>query len=81
MDTKDAIRQFIRTNFLFGSTNHFDDDDSFMENGIIDSTGVLELVSFVEEKFDIDVKDDELVPDNFDSTGKLAEYITRKQVV
>ena len=79
MNTKDAIREFIRTNFLFGNTNHLNDEDSFMESGIIDSTGVLELVSFVEEKFNIDVKDDELVPDNFDSTSKLAEYVAYKQ--
>lgn len=79
METTEAIREFIRTTFLFGSSNHFSDDDSFMENGIIDSTGVLELVSFVEGRFDIDVKDDELVPENFDSTSKLAEYVARKQ--
>ena len=77
MDTKDAIRQFIRTNFLFGSTNHFDDDDSFMENGIIDSTGVLELVSFVEEKFDIEEIPEEEA-EKIQTVGDAIEYIKDK---
>ncbi len=73
------FRDFIKENFLFGSDGEsFVDDDSFLEKGIIDSTGVLELVSFMEEEFGIDVKDDELVPDNFDSINKLTQYIQRK---
>jgi len=73
------IRDFIINNALFGSTEvEFKDDDSFLEKGIIDSTGVLELVSFVEENFGIEVNDEELIPDNFDSVAKLGEYIQRK---
>ncbi len=79
MDINQEIRQFIQNNFLFGTCEQeFDDDDSFMENGIIDSTGVLELVSFVEERFGVEVQDDELIPDNLDSVNKLTEYVTRK---
>jgi len=79
VDIKQKIRKFIQNNFLFGTCEQeFDDDDSFMENGIIDSTGVLELVSFVEERFGVEVQDDELIPDNLDSVNKLTEYITRK---
>lgn len=64
---------------MFGaSEQNFDDDDSFMETGIIDSTGVLELVSFVEERFDIEVRDDELIPENLDSANNLTRYVTRK---
>jgi acyl carrier protein len=54
------------------------DEDSLLENGIIDSTGVLELVAFVEEKFQISVEDEELVPENFDSIRKIASFIQRK---
>jgi acyl carrier protein len=76
---KKEIKDFIQKNFLFASNiSDFGDDDSFMEKGIIDSTGVLELVSFVEERFNVSVEDDELVPDNLDSTNKLAGYISRK---
>ena len=79
---KEKFRCFIVENFMFGSDNNsFHDDDSFLEKGIIDSTGVLELVSFVEDEFGIDVKDDELVPDNFDSINNLAEYINTKSNV
>ena len=65
---------------LFGSSDRtFNDEDSFLEKEIIDSTGVLELVSFVEERFGIEVGDEELIPDNFDSINKLGEYVRRKQ--
>jgi acyl carrier protein len=49
-----------------------------MENGIIDSTGILELVSFIEQKFDFRVGDEDLVPDNFDSVNNLVDYIKKK---
>ncbi|UCF07051.1 MAG: acyl carrier protein [bacterium] len=79
MECKQQIRDFIIENFLFGSSDApFGDDESFLESGIIDSTGILELVSFVEERFDIEVKDEELIPDNFDSVGKLVGYINNK---
>ena len=79
MDRKELIRNFIKENFLFGSNDtEIHDEDSFLENGIVDSTGVLELVSFVENEFGIEVKDEELVPENFDSIEKLAQYIERK---
>ncbi len=80
MDSKEKIRHFIIETFLFGASDStFDDDDSFLQLGIIDSTGVLELVSFVEEEFEIDVKDEELIPDNFDSLNKLVAYINDKR--
>ncbi|OQX83602.1 MAG: acyl carrier protein [Candidatus Latescibacteria bacterium 4484_7] len=80
MDSKELIRNFIRENFLFDSDDaKIDEEDSFLENGIVDSTGILELVSFVEDEFGIEVKDEELVPDNFDSIAKLAGFIERKK--
>ena len=80
MEAKEKIRSYITDNFLFGATEKaFGDEDSFLETGIIDSTGILELVSFLEEEFGLDVKDDELVPDNLDSVNRLLGYISKKQ--
>lgn len=55
-----------------------DDDESFLEAGVVDSLGVVELVSFVEETYNIEVPDDDIVPDNFDSVDNLAGYISRR---
>lgn len=80
MEVKKQIREFILKNALSGSTGiALDDEDSFLEKEVIDSTGVLELVSFVEERFGIEVNDDELIPDNFDSVNKLNEYVKKKK--
>ncbi len=79
MQQKEAIRTFIIENFLYGQDDHtLTDEVSFLEKGIIDSTGVLELVSFVEEKFGFSVTDDEIIPDNFDSISKLADFVAKK---
>ena len=78
---KDTLREFIFENFLVGlRKNELDDTDSFLEKGIIDSTGVLELVAFVEQTFGFEVEDEELLPDNFDSLNRLQAYIERKSV-
>src|SRR5271169_2960061 len=77
---KAEIRNFIVENFLYGQDDgYLADDVSFLGRGIIDSTGILELVSFVEEKYGIFVNDEELVPDNFDSLDKLSTFITGKK--
>ena len=79
MDIGGEIRKFISHNFLLrDGLDSLRDDDSLLEKGIIDSTGVLELVSFIEETFDIRVEDDELIPDNLDSINKLVLYVGRK---
>jgi len=81
INIKDKIKTFVINNFLLGfSSNTLNDDDSFLDKGIIDSTGVLELVSFIEETFNLRVEDEELIPNNLDSLNKLASYITRKKV-
>jgi acyl carrier protein len=77
-DIKYKIREFVIENFLFGNANGLEDDTSFLEEGIIDSTGVLELVTFIEEKFKIEVDDDELVPENLDSINNVVSYLERK---
>jgi acyl carrier protein len=79
MSISDQIRSHILDSFLFTSDNgRLKNDASFLEEGIVDSTGVLELVMFVEENFGIAVEDDEIVPDNFDSVNALADYVGRK---
>jgi acyl carrier protein len=76
---EDRIRQHIVDNFIYGGDGReLGLEQSLLETGIVDSTGVLELVFFVEETFGIKVKDEELVPRNFDSIAKLAAYVRQK---
>jgi acyl carrier protein len=77
-ETKTKIKEFIIENFLFGNANGLKDDTSFLEEGIIDSTGVLELVTFLEESFEIQVDDEELIPENLDSINNVSAYLERK---
>lgn len=73
------IASYIAENILFSRNGYpYANDASFLENGIIDSMNVLELVMFVEEKFSIHVDDSEIVPENFDSVKNLAAYIKSK---
>lgn len=78
MDYSSKVREFVVENFLFGDGESLQEDTSFMEEGIIDSTGILELVFFLEESFNISVEDDELVPENMDSLASIAGFISRK---
>lgn len=74
-----AIREFIARNFLFSDKGfHYSDEASFLEEGIIDSLGIIELVAFVEKTFGISVADSELLPINFDSVSKLSSFVTSK---
>jgi acyl carrier protein len=76
---KEILRQFIRDNFLFGLQGEsFSDDDSLLEKRIIDSTGVLELIAFLEENFSVKVQDDELLPENLDSINRLVRFLEKK---
>jgi len=78
-DIKNTINQFIIKNFLFSDQKeNIDENLSLYEKGIIDSTGVLEMVDFLEETFGIEIEDDELVPDNLDSIKKMSKFIQRK---
>jgi acyl carrier protein len=79
-EIKDIISQFILKNFVFDDQNkNIDENLSLYEKGIIDSTGVLELVDFLEEKFEIKIEDEELIPDNLDSIIKIINFIQRKK--
>ena len=73
------IRQFIIDNFLFGEPEtQLSNNDSLLDQGIIDSMGVLELVTFLEDKYEIEIPDDELVPTNLDSVNRMIEFVQRK---
>jgi len=78
-EAKEKVRAFIVENFMFGNDENLSDDTSFLGEGIIDSTGVLELVDFLEETFSIKVDDEELIPENLDSINNLVAYLSRKQ--
>jgi acyl carrier protein len=74
------IRKFIVDNFMMGmNPEELSDSDSLLDKGVIDSTGVLELVGFLEENYQIQVEDEELVPENLDSVENLANFIQKKQ--
>jgi len=78
-DVEEMIRTYIAENMLFSDNGYpYSDSTSFLEEGIVDSMGIMELVMFVEENFNMTVEDEELVPDNFDSVGRLAAYIRSK---
>ena len=73
------VKTFIVDNFLFGQGgDKITDDASLMDNGIVDSTGVLELVAFLEETWSIEVEDEELVPENLDTVGNITRFIQKK---
>jgi acyl carrier protein len=76
---RETLRNFVTENFLYGRGGDLKDDDSFLDSGIIDSTGVLELVSFIEESFGIKVQDSELVPENLDSIQRVTEFVERRR--
>ena len=77
-EIKGKVREFIVENFLFGKDDGLVDDASFLDEGIIDSTGILELVNFLEEEFSISVEDDELVPENLDSINNVVAFLAKK---
>ena len=80
MDTiREKIRSFVVENFLFGNDDGLNDDSSFLDEGIIDSTGILELVGFIESDFGIRVEDEDMIPENLDSIDKVTGYLRSKQ--
>jgi acyl carrier protein len=82
MNIKKTIRQYILENLLFTEDESaLQDGDSFLAGGILDSTGVLEIILFIEETFGIKVNDDEMLPANLDSVDKLVAFIKHKQLV
>ena len=78
MDRLSELKEFVINNFMFGQGDSLENDTDFFDKGIIDSTGTLELVSFIEENYDISVLDNELIKDNFSSLVKVNNYINSK---
>lgn len=78
MQIEQQLRQFVINSFLFGDGAKLKNDSSFLDQGIIDSTGMLELVTFLEETFAFQIEDFELVPENLDSIDKLVNFVQRK---
>ncbi len=74
------IRKFLTDQFLFGDSRPLERDVSLFNQGIIDSTGVLELINYLEEHFGIKVQDDELLPENLDTIGNICAFLERKLV-
>ena len=73
------LREFVNETFLFGQgAEKLSSDDSFLELGIVDSTGVLELVNFLERQYSIELSDSDLVPENLDSLGRVTRFVERK---
>ena len=77
-DIEKTVHEFIIRNFLFEDDGSLTAETSFLDNGIIDSTGVLELITFVEETYCIEVDDHEIVPENLDSIRNIVSFVERK---
>ncbi len=79
MSTEEKIRNYILENFLFtDDQSALSSEDSFMEKGIIDSTGILEVIYFLEDDFKVQVEDDEMIPENLDSVKNLVAFVEKK---
>ena len=78
MNRINAVKEFIVENFLFGEEEQLQLDTDFFDKGIIDSTGVIELVDFLEESFNISVDDEELIPENLSSLQKIDVFLSKK---
>ncbi len=77
---KEKLRTFILENYLFTDDQAaLNNDDSFLEKGILDSTGIMEVIFYIEDAFDIKVTDEEMIPENLDSIDHLHAYISGKQ--
>jgi acyl carrier protein len=79
VDIAARVRRYIVQNFYVADASALGDQSSLLDLGIIDSTGVLELIGFVEREFGVHVEDDEMVPDNLDSIAQVAAYVSRKK--
>ena len=77
-DLKGQIRSFIVDNFLFGDDDGLDDQISFLDSGIVDSMGILEIVNFISEEFQVTVADEDLLPENLDSIDNISNYLKNK---
>lgn len=80
MSVEQQVRDYILENYLFtDDQSALNNADSFLETGILDSTGILEVIYFIEEDFGIKVEDDEMIPENLDSVDHIVAFVGRKQ--
>jgi acyl carrier protein len=79
MEIKDQIRTFVTSNFYVADPGALEDEASLLDRGIIDSTGVLEVIFFIEETFGIKVEDSEMLPENLDSIERIANFVSGKK--
>lgn len=77
-ENREQLRTYIVDNFLFGDDKGLEDSTSFLESGMIDSTGILEVISYLEDNFPIKIEDNELIPENLDSISNILSFIERK---
>lgn len=74
-----GVREYVVENFLMGgNVESFSDSDSFLETGLIDSTGILELIAFLEDTYGMTISDEEMIPENLDSVEKVARFVSSK---
>ena len=78
-DVIGEVRAFLRDNFMLDAAAPIEPRMSFIENHVLDSTGFIELIGFIEERFGVSVADEEMVPENFDSLGNIEGYVARKR--
>jgi len=78
MNAKQQIRDFVTSNFYVPDGDTLADDASLLDAGIIDSTGVLEVIGFIEETFEVEVEDEEMLPENLDSIAAIAGFVAKK---
>ncbi|HUI08880.1 MAG TPA: acyl carrier protein [Bacteroidota bacterium] len=77
-ELRTAVREFIRKNFLFDAATPLGNDQSLLGSGVVDSTGILELITYLEETSHVKFADNELVADNFDTVDRIAAFVTHK---
>ena len=75
---QEQVRDFVTRNFYVADPSSLNDSDSLLDSGIMDSTGVLEVISYIEENFNVTVEDAEMLPENLDSISNIASFISRK---
>jgi acyl carrier protein len=81
MNPANIIREFIIENFLFGNSERLSSGTNLFEEGIVDSTGIIELISFIETTFNISINDEELITDNFSSLDSISGFISNKSII
>jgi acyl carrier protein len=78
MNYKTGVKDFVVSNLLFGAAGDLKDNMSFLDSGTVDSTGVLEIIMFLEETYGLKIDPEEMVPENLDSIDRISEFLTRK---